>query len=74
MPLALTSNAFSVRVLGRDWKLLQRLVYPAAVATLLHWMFIHNDLGPALVHFLPLAALESYRLWRGIVHQTRRTA
>ncbi len=72
VPLALTSNAFSVRLLGRGWKQLQRLVYPAAVATLLHWMFIHNDLGPALAHFLPLAALECYRLWGNIVHQQRR--
>ncbi len=63
VPLALTSNDVSVRALGRDWKTLQRFVYVAAVATLLHWIFIKNDLGPALVHFAPLAALEAYRLW-----------
>ena len=34
----------------------------AAVATLLHWIFIHNEFGPALVHFIPLALLETYRI------------
>lgn len=65
IPLALTSNDLSVRRMGpKGWKTLQRWVYPAAVLTLLHWMFVHNNLGPALVHFVPLAALESYRLWK----------
>ncbi|MEM5582299.1 ferric reductase-like transmembrane domain-containing protein [Roseibium sp. AS2] len=64
VPLAVTSNDASVRLLGRSWKPLQRTVYAAAVATLLHWMFVHNNFGPALVHFLPLAGLEVYRLHR----------
>lgn len=63
VPLAVTSNGYSVRAMGSNWKTLQRLVYVAAIATLLHWMFIHNDFGPALVHFVPLAALEAYRVW-----------
>ncbi len=64
VPLAMTSNNASLRRLGRSWKTLQRFVYPAAVATLLHWIFIHNNIGPALVHFLPLAGLEIYRVWK----------
>lgn len=64
VPLALTSNNASVRALGRNWKALQRFVYAAAVATLLHWIFVENNLGPALVHFVPLAALEVYRIWK----------
>jgi methionine sulfoxide reductase heme-binding subunit len=63
VPLALTSNDASVRALGVLWKRLQRFVYPAAVATLVHWIFVHNNLAPALVHFVPLAALEAYRIW-----------
>jgi methionine sulfoxide reductase heme-binding subunit len=63
VPLGLTSNDASLRALGTAWKSLQRLVYPAAVATLVHWIFVHNSLGPALVHFMPLAALEAYRIW-----------
>lgn len=64
LPLALTSNDLSVRSLGRAWKPLQRTVYVAAIATLLHWIFVHNTLGPALLHFLPLAGLEFYRIVR----------
>lgn len=64
VPLAITSNDISVRLLGRRWKPLQRFVYLAAVATLLHWMFVHNEFGPALVHFIPLGLLEAYRIRR----------
>lgn len=71
VPLAVTSNDLSVRKMRKSWKPLQRLVYPAAVLTLLHWIFVHNELGAALVHFLPLAALEAYRIWKTI---TRRAS
>ncbi len=72
IPLALTSNDVSVRALGTAWKSLQRLVYPAAVATLVHWIFVDNDLGPALVHFIPLAALETYRIYRNFNRSPRK--
>lgn len=61
VPLAMTSNDASVRALKSGWKRLQRLVYPAALLVLVHWIFIHNDLGPALLHFIPLAALVAAR-------------
>ncbi|OED43981.1 iron reductase [Chromatiales bacterium (ex Bugula neritina AB1)] len=64
MPLAITSNDWSVKRLGRNWKRLQQIVYIAAIATLVHWLFVHNNIGPALVHFLPLAGLELYRVWK----------
>ncbi len=57
LPLALTSNDTAMRVLQAGWKRVQRLVYPAAVLTLLHWIWVHNNLGPALAHFVPLALL-----------------
>lgn len=63
IPLAITSNDRSQRWLRAGWKRLQRWVYPAAVLTLLHWIFIHNNIGPALVHFVPLALLELYRIY-----------
>lgn len=66
VPLGLTSNNVSVRALGPRWKSLQRFVYAAAIATLVHWIFVHNNLGAALVHFAPLAALETYRIWRNV--------
>ncbi len=64
VPLALTSNDASMRMLKAGWKTLQRLVYPTAVLVLVHWIFIHNNLGPALVHFVPLAALVAARYFR----------
>eukprot|EP00435_Cladocopium_sp_Y103_P078044 s1_g1783.t1 len=64
VPLALTSNAASVKMMGPGWQTLQRLVYLAAIMTLLHWITIHNTFGGALAHFLPLAALEAYRVWK----------
>lgn len=63
IPLALTSNDASMRALKAGWKRLQRLVYPAAVLVLVHWIFIHNNLGPALVHFAPLALLLAARFF-----------
>jgi len=64
VPLALTSNDGAVRRLKQVWKPLQRWVYVAAVFTLGHWIFLEYELGPALVHFLPLLALETYRIIR----------
>ncbi|MGH1578779.1 sulfite oxidase heme-binding subunit YedZ [Planktotalea sp.] len=64
LPLAVTSNDYSLKKMGRSWKPLQRTVYVAALATLVHWIFVHNNVGPALVHFIPLAGLETYRIWR----------
>lgn len=64
VPLAITSNNAAMRLLRKRWKPLQRWVYPAAVLTLLHWMFLHDEFGPALAQFAPLAALEAYRVVR----------
>ncbi|MFK7857103.1 MAG: sulfite oxidase heme-binding subunit YedZ [Granulosicoccus sp.] len=72
IPLAITSNDWSVKRLGHNWKRLQQMVYLAAIATLLHWIFVHNNIGPALVHFVPLAGLELYRIWK--INQTQVTA
>ena len=70
VPLAITSTDGWVKSLGTKWKTLQRFVYGAAVLTLLHWAALHNwgGVGPALVHFMPLALLETYRVW----HVSRR--
>jgi sulfoxide reductase heme-binding subunit YedZ len=64
VPLAVTSNDASMRALKAGWKGLQRLVYPAAVLVLVHWIFIHNNLVPALVHFIPLVLLVAARYFR----------
>jgi sulfoxide reductase heme-binding subunit YedZ len=67
LPLAITSNDASMRALKSSWKRLQRLAYPAAVLTLLHWMFVHDNFGAALLNFAPLALLQSWRIF----HATR---
>ena len=64
---ALTSNDASMRLLGPRWKKLQRLVYVVAVATLVHWLLVHDGRTEALLHFLPLALLQSLRLARGFI-------
>lgn len=62
LPLALTSNDTSMRVLKGRWKQLQRLAYPAALLTLVHWMFVHDNVSAALLNFAPLAALQLWRI------------
>jgi methionine sulfoxide reductase heme-binding subunit len=64
VPLALTSNNAAMRALKEGWKKLQRLVYPTAILVLIHWIFVHNNLGPALVHFIPLTLLVAARAFR----------
>ncbi len=64
LPLALTSNDASMRALKSGWKRLQRLAYPAAVLTLVHWMYVHDNVAAALANFAPLAALETWRIFR----------
>lgn len=65
--LAVTSNDASQLWLRRRWKTLQRFVYPAALLTIVHWLFVQDEWAGAVAHFAPLAALETYR----IVHLVR---
>lgn len=76
IPLAVTSMDYFVRTMGPAWKTLQRTTYVAAVATLIHWAALHDwgGVGPALVHFGPLAALEAYRLWYWYLRPRDRAA
>ena len=70
--LALTSNDFAIKELGRDWKTVQRLVYLAAVLTLLHWVYVdirHEQWGPALLYFSPVIVLSVYRVYRVYVRK-----
>ena len=70
VPLALTSNDAAMRRLKGGWKRIQRLAYPAAILTLVHWMFVHDNLTAALVNFAPLALLQAWR----VVHHFRARA
>ncbi|WP_306097173.1 ferric reductase-like transmembrane domain-containing protein [Qipengyuania flava] len=53
IPAAISFDA-AMRRLGRRWKTLQRLVYPAALLSLVHWLLLDWAWGPALVHLAPL--------------------
>lgn len=76
IPLAATSMDYFVKRMGPAWKSLQRWTYGAAVLTLLHWAALHDwgGLGPALVHFMPLAVLEAYRVWYWYLRPRRSPA
>lgn len=73
VPLGLTSNDAAVRALRAGWKRLQRLAYPMALVTILHWALIHDGLVSALVHFLPLALLQAWRVARRLRSQPTRS-
>jgi methionine sulfoxide reductase heme-binding subunit len=62
VPLAATSNNRAARRLGRAWHRLHRFVYVAAIATLVHWIYVHNDAVTAWLHFVPLILLEVTRV------------
>jgi sulfoxide reductase heme-binding subunit YedZ len=63
LPLAVTSNNAAMRRLGRGWKRLQRLAYPAALLTFVHMGLVHNGWRDALWLALPLLALELTRFF-----------
>ncbi len=64
LPLALTSNNWSVYRMRKAWRLLHRLVYAAAMLTLAHWFLAAFDPVPGIAHFAVLGGLEGLRLWR----------
>ena len=71
VPLGLTSNDAAMRALRSGWKRLQRLAYPAAILTLVHWALVHDGLTAALFHFVPLALLQAMRVARLFPSPTR---
>ncbi|UUR06807.1 protein-methionine-sulfoxide reductase heme-binding subunit MsrQ [Sphingomonas glaciei] len=73
VPLGLTSNDAAMRALRGGWKRLQRLAYPAAILTLVHWALVHDGLAAALLHFVPLALLQAVRLVRLFSSPTPRS-
>lgn len=46
IPLAVTSNTASIRRLGRNWRRLHRLVYPAAGFAVLHYLWQMKVIRP----------------------------
>ena len=64
LALALTSNAFSLRRLGRRWQTLHRLAYVAAAAAVVHfWWLVKADTTEPYRWAAALVALLGVRVW-----------
>lgn len=64
VPVAAISSDRAMRALGPWWKRLQRLVHPAAVLVLAHWLLLSRSPVEALAWFVPLALVQALRLFR----------
>ena len=65
LPLALTSTDSARRRLGRRWRQLHRLIYPATLLAWLHLLWLaRSDVGEAVVYGLIFAVLLGWRLRR----------
>jgi sulfoxide reductase heme-binding subunit YedZ len=65
IPLALTSNQYSMRVLGgRRWQRLHQLVYVIAAGAVLHYLWlVKADVSSPVGYGLVLVILLGYRAW-----------
>jgi methionine sulfoxide reductase heme-binding subunit len=63
LPLALTSTDRWQRRLGRDWKTLHRLIYPAALLGAFHYLWlVKADTRKPLIYFGIMLVLLAWRL------------
>jgi len=63
VPLALTSTRAMMRRLGRNWQRLHRLIYPAALLGVAHYLWlVKKDLTDPLIFGAVLAVLLALRL------------
>ena len=64
LSLAVTSNRFAIRKLGRRWQKLHRLVYVAAIAAVIHfWWLVKADITLPRRWAVVVAALLGFRVW-----------
>ena len=67
VPLALTSNDFMLRKLGRRWSLLHRLIYLVAILAVLHFWWMragkHNFAEPLVMGAVVAALLGLRLIW-----------
>lgn len=62
IPASISFDA-ALRRLGRRWKKWQRLVYPAFLLALTHWLLLDWAWLPALVHLAPVLLAWTLRLF-----------
>jgi sulfoxide reductase heme-binding subunit YedZ len=65
VPLALTSTDAAMRAMGRNWKRLQRLAWPAAGLALVHGWIVHDGQTLAMALAAVLILLQITRFNRG---------
>ena len=64
LALAVTSNRFSIRKLGRRWQSLHRLVYVAAIGAIIHfWWLVKADISEPRRWAFGVGALLGFRVW-----------
>jgi sulfoxide reductase heme-binding subunit YedZ len=69
IPLALTSNAWSIRKMGMRWTWLHRLIYPIAAAGALHYCLSVKVIGPEeMIYSGLIALLIGWRLSAPALH------
>jgi sulfoxide reductase heme-binding subunit YedZ len=62
--LAVTSNRFSTRRLGRRWQRLHRLVYVAGILGVIHfWWLVKVDISEPRRWALAVGSLLAFRVW-----------
>lgn len=73
VPLALTSNRWSQKKLGRHWKSLHQLIYPIAILACIHviWL-VRSSYAEALVYSLLIITLLVMRLYKKFVPVAQR--
>ncbi|MBL8205612.1 MAG: sulfoxide reductase heme-binding subunit YedZ [Blastocatellia bacterium] len=73
VPLALTSNKFSIRKLtGKRWQQLHWLVYPAAICGVVHYYWlVKADITEPMIYAVALAVLLGIRIFYKLKPQQR---
>jgi sulfoxide reductase heme-binding subunit YedZ len=75
IPLAITSTRGWIRRLGKNWTKLHRLVYVAAIAGTVHYLWaVKKDTTAPLTYLAIFVALLGYRVWVWFVNRTKRQA
>ena len=68
LPLALTSNKWSIQKMGTTWKWMQRLSYVAIIAGFAHWLLLDFFIDNPMVWIVPLICAKlvhlGYRVWQ----------
>lgn len=65
--LAATSNGWSIRRLGRRWKVLHRLAYAAAICAAIHFILSFKVIrAETLLYGGVVSGLLAYRVWRAM--------